>query len=103
MADICCCQDNRCPSRTMCYRFTAKKDEMRQSYWAKSPRKAHAMKCEEFWDNSWTPDPTDYSVNKCRCCLFGMEHKRTSACDVFEQLHSICDVKAGSRKRKSKT
>ncbi len=62
MADICCCLDKRCPSRTLCYRFTAEKDEYGQAYWAKSPRKPHAMRCDEFWSNEGDPDPSDDTV-----------------------------------------
>jgi hypothetical protein len=105
MADICMCLDNRCPSRTLCYRFTAKKDEYRQSYWAKSPRKPHAVRCEEFWSNKGIPDPTDYSVNEpplCKCNLFGMSHKRTNSCDVFEQLTDICVPQKGTNVPKLK-
>ncbi len=62
MSDICMCRDKRCPSRTLCYRFTAEADKYRQAYWVKSPRKPHAMCCDEFWDNrsnNGNPDPTD--------------------------------------------
>ena len=62
MADICMCQDKRCPSRTVCYRFTAERDKYRQAFFSKSPRKPHAMSCDEFWSNEGTPDPTDYSI-----------------------------------------
>lgn len=61
-ADVCMCQDKRCPSRTLCYRYTAKACKYRQAYFAKSPRKKDAMRCEEFLDNSsnnGNPDPTD--------------------------------------------
>ena len=63
MADIACCSDNKCPRRTMCYRFTAEKDEYRQAYFSESPRKNGAVKCDEFWDNKGDPDPTDYTVS----------------------------------------
>jgi hypothetical protein len=50
MADITACSDKRCPSRTICYRYTCEKDTY-QSYFAESPRKDGEMRCEEFWDN----------------------------------------------------
>jgi len=50
MADVTACNDKRCPSRTLCYRFTCQKDEY-QSYFVKSPRKNGAVSCCEFWDN----------------------------------------------------
>jgi len=103
MADICMCLDKRCPSRTLCYRFTAEKDKYRQSYFAKSPRKKGKMRCEEFWSNDGTPDPSDYSVNEppmCRCNLFGMKHKRQNACDVFEALTQPALRKKSNRRKK---
>jgi hypothetical protein len=63
-ADICMCEDKKCASRTRCYRFTAEQDEHRQSYFAKSPRGKTQTRCSEFWSNSGTPDPTDYTVQK---------------------------------------
>jgi hypothetical protein len=62
-ADICACSDKRCPSRTLCYRYTCEKDTYRQAYWIKSPRKAHAISCNEFWANKGDPDPSDYTVS----------------------------------------
>lgn len=61
-ADICMCADQRCPSRTLCYRFTAKADPMRQAYFSGGLRGKDSMRCSEFWDNSangGNPDPTD--------------------------------------------
>ena len=45
--DITMCQDTKCPKRKKCYRFTAKPDEYRQSYFSNTPRKN--SKCEYFW------------------------------------------------------
>lgn len=50
MADITACDDKKCPSRTICYRFTCPKNKYKQSYFAKSPRKKDAMRCDEFWE-----------------------------------------------------
>ena len=90
MADICMCQDKKCPSRILCYRFTAEKDPYRQTYFAKSPRNPHAMRCESFWSNEGTPDPADDSVSSynppvCRCDAMAMPHKYNPIC----QLHEI--------------
>ena len=118
MADVTACLDKRCPSRTLCYRYTCKKDEYRQSYWKKSPRKEHAVRCEEFWSNGGgdkriIPDPTDYTVNKqpiCRCDMFAMPHKRNEFCDTHSALRkkdnlsqkhtTICDKKSKVSTRK---
>ena len=51
MSDICACNDKRCPSRTLCYRYVCKKDTY-QSYFAKSPRKPHAVSCDQFMSNN---------------------------------------------------
>jgi hypothetical protein len=63
MADITKCRDKRCPSRTLCYRYTAKANPDRQAYFAENPyRKMDAVRCDEFWDNTsnnGNPDPTD--------------------------------------------
>ena len=88
MADIAMCQDKRCSSRTLCYRFTAKADPYRQSYFTNSREKGK-IRCDEFWSNEGTPDPTDYSVNEapiCRCNLYGMPHKWNAACQLFEVI-----------------
>jgi len=81
MADICACQDKKCPSRTLCYRYTCEKDTHWQSYFAKSPRKPHAVSCDEFWANwkgdktrSFDPDPSDYTVSH-KKHMYGNGHK----------------------------
>ena len=58
MADISMCSDKKCPSRKKCYRFTAKANPYRQAYFTDTGRKGK-VKCEEFWSNKGTPDPTD--------------------------------------------
>lgn len=84
--DICACQDKKCPSRKLCFRFTCVKDTY-QSYFAKSPRKKGAVSCTEFWANSSKCVPCHPTEPECcRCELFGMKHKRTSACEVFEVI-----------------
>ena len=93
MADITKCRDKRCPSRTLCYRFTAKADEYRQSYWAKSPRKPHAVRCEEFWSNDGIPDPMDDSVHKvnCWCNAMALPHKRNKICGDYSKKMKEAD------------
>ena len=51
MPDICMCTDKRCPSRTMCVRYTSKPDPHWQSYFTTSPRKKDAMRCSNFWED----------------------------------------------------
>jgi hypothetical protein len=49
MPDITMCQDLKCPSRTICYRYCAEPDK-RQSYFAESTRVKGQMRCSEYWD-----------------------------------------------------
>jgi hypothetical protein len=48
--DISKCNDNLCPSKEICYRFTAPVDEFRQS-WINTNREADAYNCDLFWHN----------------------------------------------------
>ena len=41
------CSGEGCPAKTMCYRFTAKPNEYRQSYFSVPPIKEG--KCDMFW------------------------------------------------------
>lgn len=50
MSDIAKCEDNKCPSRLMCYRFTAPASEFRQSYGIFN-REEDANNCDMFWNN----------------------------------------------------
>ncbi len=50
MADITKCNDKKCKLKQECYRFTAKDNEFRQSYFIKSPRKDN--KCIYFLRNN---------------------------------------------------
>jgi len=50
MSDIAKCQDNKCPARLMCYRFTAPANEYRQSYGIFN-REEDANNCDMFWSN----------------------------------------------------
>ena len=105
MSDITACGDKRCPSRTLCYRYTCEKDTHWQSYLAKSPRKLCAVSCDEFWSNKGTPDPTDLSVNEtpeCRCDLYGMVHKWNPACQLFEIISKPWIGKKVKRVRKNR-
>lgn len=49
MADITMCKWEWCNKKENCYRFTAKADPYRQSYFMSSPIKE--WKCEHFIDN----------------------------------------------------
>lgn len=51
MADISMCMDDKCPSRKLCYRFTATKNEFRQSY-GNFNREDDAQNCDMFWSNA---------------------------------------------------
>ncbi len=50
MPDITMCEDSGCHRAHKCYRFTAKPNPYRQSYFAESPCKDN--KCDHFWNNS---------------------------------------------------
>jgi hypothetical protein len=50
MSDIAKCQDNKCPSKLMCYRFTAPASEYIQAY-CDFNREEDANNCDMFWDN----------------------------------------------------
>ena len=54
MADITMCLDSTCPKRKKCYRFTAKPNEYRQSYFSDSPREDGAVGCKEYVSNERT-------------------------------------------------
>ena len=47
MADITMCKGTNCPQKETCYRFTAKPNEYRQSYFMEAPIKYG--KCEMYW------------------------------------------------------
>jgi hypothetical protein len=49
MADISKCSDNLCPSKTICYRFTAPPG-FRQTY-INTNRESDAYNCDLFWHN----------------------------------------------------
>lgn len=50
MADISKCNDYHCPSKEICYRYTAPVNEFRQS-WVNTNRESDAYNCELFWHN----------------------------------------------------
>lgn len=111
-ADICMCQDKRCPSRVLCYRYTAEPCKYRQAYWAKSPRKPHAMRCQDFWSNDGEPDPTDFTVSHkknvcksgkfpelCKCDAFAMPHKWNEVCQLYKIMHKPVRKRTRRNKR----
>ena len=50
MADIAKCEDNLCPSKETCYRYTALASEYYQSY-GKFNREEDAYNCDMYWYN----------------------------------------------------
>ena len=82
MADICACNDKKCPSRTLCYRYTCEKNKFRQAYFTLPIRVKGKMKCKEFWSNEGTPDPSDYTVTQ-----KALRRKRISS----QEYQLICD------------
>jgi hypothetical protein len=51
MADITMCEGTNCPVKEMCYRFTAKPDELMQSYYSKIPYDFEEGECSEYLEN----------------------------------------------------
>jgi len=49
MADITKCEGIDCPLKENCYRFTAKDNEYRQSYFMVTPIKNG--ECDQFWED----------------------------------------------------
>ena len=54
MADITMCKDQECPRRVHCYRYRAKANLYRQSYFMESPREGD--KCEAYQTTSGWDD-----------------------------------------------
>jgi len=50
MADITKCEDNLCPSKKSCYRYTAPASKNYQSY-ATFNREEDADNCDMYWNN----------------------------------------------------
>ena len=50
MADIAKCEDNLCPSKETCYRYTAPESEYRQTYGLFN-REEDAYNCDMYWNN----------------------------------------------------
>jgi hypothetical protein len=55
MSDIAKCQDDKCPSREACYRFTAPASDFWQSY-GNFNREEDATNCDMFWRNEQDRD-----------------------------------------------
>ena len=55
MSDIAKCEDNLCPSKEYCYRFTAPASKLWQSY-GQFNRELDAYNCSMFWANGKQSD-----------------------------------------------
>lgn len=51
MADITMCSGEDCPMKERCYKFTAHKNNWRQSFFLNPPIKEDKT-CDHFWDNN---------------------------------------------------
>lgn len=51
MPDITMCNDSKCAARKSCYRFTAKANPYRQSYFVEPPEKNKHGSCGYFMPN----------------------------------------------------
>lgn len=47
--DITQCEGKDCPFKETCYRFTAKPNEYRQSYFIDPPYNVEEKKCNYYW------------------------------------------------------
>ena len=52
MPDISMCMGHNCPNKNECYRFTAKPNPFRQSFFVAAPFDHESKSCDHFWDNS---------------------------------------------------
>jgi len=52
MADITMCSGADCPLKDNCYRYTANKNEHRQSFFMNVPYNKEDCKCDHYWDNT---------------------------------------------------
>ena len=60
MTDITMCHGEHCKRRDKCFRFTAKADVFRQSYFTKSPVDTKDGSCEFFWPlHGWEPEQNE--------------------------------------------
>lgn len=49
MADITMCSGKNCPLKEECYRYTAKPNEHRQSYFMNPPFDKEKQECQHLW------------------------------------------------------
>ena len=59
MPDISMCENQKCPSRKSCYRYTSKPNPYRQTYSLFEVNEGED-KCESYWDNN-TDNSTSFS------------------------------------------
>lgn len=50
MPDISMCMGGDCPLKETCYRFTAKPNEYRQSYFCEPPYNENKTTCNYYWN-----------------------------------------------------
>ncbi len=60
MADISMCMGTGCPLKEQCYRYTARPDEYRQSYFVTPPIDEEG-RCDYYWSNG---NRTNLNTNK---------------------------------------
>lgn len=52
MPDITMCSGQNCPLKESCYRYKAKPDEYRQSYFTEPPYDREYSKCDMYWQTA---------------------------------------------------
>lgn len=62
MPDITMCKGTNCPQKEQCYRFTAKANDLWQSYFVEPPIKDD--KCDMYWDNEIKNKTYEQSNNR---------------------------------------
>jgi len=76
MPDIAMCKNEACPSKLMCYRFTATPSDFRQSF---AEFKHDGLKCDAFWFNEQCPlCKMQQGLHKISC--YNREHRIDEIC-----------------------
>ena len=75
MPDITMCQEDKCPRRNSCYRYTARPDQYWQSYFAKKPCDDYAT-CREFWDITKRQNDTDLLTDLVKTLVEENKHRK---------------------------
>ena len=76
MPDISICQNESCPSKLICYRFTAYENPFRQTY---GLFEHDGLKCDAFWFN-----------DRCPLCRMQQGHHKLTCYNRYHRNDEIC-------------